>query len=54
MKCIQCDNPAFERNGKVYKLCAVCELKAICSLFGWKYNENTGLVERVSDIVGLK
>ncbi len=56
-KCIQCDNPAFQRNNKVYKLCAVCGLKAICNLFGWKYDEDTGLIaasKRVNDIVGLK
>lgn len=56
-KCIQCNNPAFEHNGKIYKLCAVCGLKAICSLFGWKYDEDTNLItanKRVSDIVGLK
>jgi len=41
IKCVQCDNPAFEHNGKIYQLCAVCGLKAICSLLGWKYDKDT-------------
>ena len=34
-KCIQCDNPAYQRNGKVYKLCARCgweAIKEVCEL----------------------
>lgn len=28
-KCIHCDNPAYQRNGKIYKLCARCGEEAI-------------------------
>ncbi len=46
MKCIQCDNPPYKhpQTGKVYKLCAVCGLKAICRLLGLEYDEKTGLI----------
>ena len=34
-KCIQCDNPAYQQNGKVYKLCARYDweaIKEVCEL----------------------
>ncbi len=56
IRCIQCDNPAFKhpKTGNVYHLCAICSLKAICRLLGWKYDENTDIItadKRVGDIL---
>ena len=47
MKCIQCDNPAFKhpQTGKVYKLCALCGLKAIAKLLDLELDERGNLVE---------
>ena len=59
-KCIQCNNPAFRhpQTGKVYKLCAVCGLYAVCRLFGWEYDDkDTSLIaasKRLGDLVSVR
>ena len=59
MKCIQCDNPPYKHSqtGKVYKLCAVCGLKAIAKLLDLELDERGNLVEagkRLGDILSVK
>ncbi len=59
MKCIQCDNPSYKhpQTGKVYKLCAVCGLKAIARLLDLELDERGNLVEankRLGDILSVK
>ena len=58
-KCIQCGNPAFRhpQTGKIYKLCAICGLEAICRLFEWEYDRDTSLIEqskRLGDLVSVR
>ncbi len=54
-QCIQCDNPAFKhpQTGKVYKLCAVCGLKAIARLLDLELDERGNLVE-AGNILSVK
>lgn len=58
-QCIQCNNPPFKhpQTGKVYKLCAVCGLKAIAKLLDLEIDENGNFIEadkRLGDILAVR
>lgn len=57
--CVQCNNPPFKhpQTGKVYKLCAVCGLKAIARLLNLEIDENGKLIEadrELGEILSVK